>query len=328
MSLNERATNAESASLRYAAIVVACLLWGATFFFGKIGLTQLTVLQLTLGRFAVAALVLLPWACASGEWPRRADWPLFSLAAFLGIPVTFVLQYGGLAFTTSADAALIIGGFPLVMALGGAWFRGERLGRIGWLAVLASTLGVGLVIGSPQGGWLGRLLVLASLFAAVAWVLLTKRLLERYSPVAATTWVLALGSLMTLPLTLLRDGLPAWNLSPAVVASMLTLGIACTAATFTLWNWGIERVDASRAGVFVNLEPVVGAVLGVALLGESLAASSLLGGTIVVACAVVVCLPLGSARQHRIATDRPRSAAGSQEQAAPLCPLSPTGAER
>jgi drug/metabolite transporter (DMT)-like permease len=283
-------------TLRLAAIITACILWGATFFFGKIALAELTVLQLTLGRFVVAAVVLLPLVVMTREWPRRRDWPTFVLAAFLGVPVTFILQYGGLAFTTSTDAALIVGGFPLVMALGAAWFQGERLGRMGWGAVFVSTLGVALMVGSPEGGWMGRCLVLVSLTTAVAWVLLTKRLLEHYSPVAATAWVLTLGAVMTLPVTLLWDGLPTRGLSTEVVGSVLALGVVCTAATFTLWNWGLQRVEASRAGVFVNLEPVVGAFLGVSLLGEPLASSSLIGGCLVVACAVMVCLPGASAR--------------------------------
>jgi len=314
--------SAESLPLRWLAIVLACVLWGATFFFGKIALSELTVLQLTLGRFGIAAAALVPISAWLGEWPRRQDWRLFALAALLGIPVTFVLQYGGLALTTSTDAALIVGGFPLVMALGAAWFRGERLSRIGWFAVSLSTVGVGLVVGSPQEGWLGRILVLVSLVSAVAWVLLTKKLLDRHSSIAASAWVLALGSIMTLPITLIRDGMPGWNLSPAVVGSMLALGIGCTAATFTLWNWGLEKVEASRAGVFVNLEPVVGAALGVTFLGDPLATSSVVGGTLVVACAVVICLPLSSGRSG--AEPRPEA---DREVTTPVCSLAPSSAD-
>ena len=223
--------------------------------------------------------------------------------------MTFVLQFAGLALTPVSDASLIVGGFPLVMAIAAAWFQGERLSRLGWSAVLLSTVGVGLVVGSPGGGWLGRCLILVSLVAAVAWVVLTKRLLRDYSPVAATAWVLALGAVMTLPITLLWDGLPTSGLSGTALASLLTLGIACTTVTFTLWNWGLQHVEASRAGVFVNLEPVVGAFLGVTVLGERLTSSGLMGGCLVVACAVLICLPGatgGASRQPHAGRERER----------------------
>jgi drug/metabolite transporter (DMT)-like permease len=49
-------------------------------------------------------------------------------------------------------------------------------------------------------------------------------------------------------------------------------------------------VPASQAGVFLNLEPVVGAALGVALLHDVLGPFALVGGMMVVAAAVVVAM--------------------------------------
>jgi len=61
-----------------------------------------------------------------------------------------------------------------------------------------------------------------------------------------------------------------------------------TTVTTYLWNWGLERVPASQAGVFLNLEPVVGAILGVVLLGDLLGSYSILGGLLVIGAAVFV----------------------------------------
>jgi drug/metabolite transporter (DMT)-like permease len=65
-------------------------------------------------------------------------------------------------------------------------------------------------------------------------------------------------------------------------------GLFCTATTTLLWNWGIHRVPASRAGVFVNIEPVLGSWLGVQLLGEHLGPFAWLGGALIVAAAVTL----------------------------------------
>ena len=98
-----------------------------------------------------------------------------------------------------------------------------------------------------------------------------------------------------------KVGFPTQTLSASVIGAVLTLGIACTAFTYTMWNWGIQRIEASRAGVFVNLEPVVGAFLGVTVLGDPLASSSFVGGFIVIACALMVCLPRTRARANGLA---------------------------
>jgi drug/metabolite transporter (DMT)-like permease len=49
--------------------------------------------------------------------------------------------------------------------------------------------------------------------------------------------------------------------------SKIGQGLLDTASTTLLWNWGLKRVPASQAGIFVNLEPLVGAILGVSLIG-------------------------------------------------------------
>ena len=49
---------------------------------------------------------------------------------------------------------------------------------------------------------------------------------------------------------------------------------------------GLKRVPASQAGTFVNLEPLVGAILGVSLLHENLGPMALAGGALIIGGAV------------------------------------------
>jgi drug/metabolite transporter (DMT)-like permease len=65
-------------------------------------------------------------------------------------------------------------------------------------------------------------------------------------------------------------------------------GVMCTATTTLLWNWGINQVPASRAGVFLNIEPVLGSILGVELLGEKLGPYAWLGGALILTAAITL----------------------------------------
>ena len=67
---------------------------------------------------------------------------------------------------------------------------------------------------------------------------------------------------------------------------MAEQGLLATASTTLLWNWGLKRVPASQAGIFVNLEPLVGAILGVSLLHEVLGRMALAGGALIIGGAV------------------------------------------
>jgi drug/metabolite transporter (DMT)-like permease len=93
------------------------------------------------------------------------------------------------------------------------------------------------------------------------------------------------------PISLFWDGLPRLNLPGGVWGSVLALGLVSTAFTFMVWNWGLERLPASQAGVYVNLEPVVGAVLGVSVLHEALGPGALLGGLLIIGAAWIISQP-------------------------------------
>jgi drug/metabolite transporter (DMT)-like permease len=59
-----------------------------------------------------------------------------------------------------------------------------------------------------------------------------------------------------------------WN--TAALATMLYVGIAASLAANLLYMFGIARVGPARAGMFIHLVPLYGAIMSIALLGESL----------------------------------------------------------
>lgn len=274
------------------AVIAACVIWGASFLFAKIALAELPVGHVVFWRFAIATALLAPFAARRGL-PRGRDLPLFALTGVLCVPVSLVLQFEGLARTSVASASLVVGTGTPLLALAGAIFRRERLGRRGWLAVAVSTVGLAIVVGLPGPGrtGLGDLLVFVSMVVTTGWVLLAMPLVARYGGLAATAWILGLGSLAQLPLAWFLDGAPRIPESATGWGALLALGIFCTGLAFALWNRGLERVEASRAGVYINLEPVVGAILGVALLGDAMSPGLAAGGTLVLAASLLATLP-------------------------------------
>ena len=97
-------------------------------------------------------------------------------------------------------------------------------------------------------------------------------------------------SLMMLAVwVVLRDGLPpVHGISIRAWLALAASGLLCNAAAMLLWNTGIHRVPASRAGVFLNIEPALGSILGVKLLGERLGPLAWVGGGLILAAAVAL----------------------------------------
>ncbi len=289
----ERRHNA-SRGLGYAACALAGIFWSTGFFFGKIAFERLGVDHFVLYRFLFACVGLLPIA----ERPRFSwhEWKILLAASFLGIPVQFLVQFWGLKFTTVSHAALMVGTMPVILAFGATIFSGERLDAKGWLAIAGSTTGIVLIVSSSNrhemgGGSLGGdLLVIAAMFVALAWILMNQRLMARgHSPMSVTVWGLLTGTAMLAAWVLVRDGLPpAHGLGMKTWLAVAASGLLCTAAATLLWNWGIHHVPASRAGVFLNIEPAVGAILGVEVLGDRLGAGTWIGGALILLAALVL----------------------------------------
>jgi drug/metabolite transporter (DMT)-like permease len=250
---------------------------------------------MVLYRFLFACLGLLP-VLRRASLTRR-EWTLLLTASFLGIPVQYLLQFYALSLTTVSHAALMVGTMPVFLAIGATIFTHERLGWTGWLALAGSTCGVTLITLSgghaqaAHGGpsLKGDLLVVVSLMLSLGWILLNRHLMQGHSPVVVTAFGVFSGTIMLAAWVLATSGPPpVHGLSPRVWFALAASGLLCTASTMLLWNWGIHHVPASRAGVFLNIEPAMGSLLGVVLLGDHLGPDAWLGGVLIIAAAIVL----------------------------------------
>ena len=306
MSGTETTKHAPAPWLGYGACAVAGCLWGTGFFFGRLALNEMSVEYMVLYRFLFALLGMLPVLFRNRVRFSAPELRMLLIAATLGIPVQFLLQFHGLARTTVSHASLMVGCMPVLLAVGAAIFAGERLDWTGWVALAGSTVGAGLVVlggthgrGRSEPTLAGDLLVVASLTLAIGWILLSKKLMTRHSPPVVTAYTILAGTVM----------LAVWILTPVLVkpwipnasapmpfahvsatawTALALGGLACTATTTLLWNWGIHHVPASRAGVFLNIEPALGSILGVQLLGEHLGPYAWLGGGLILGAAVTM----------------------------------------
>jgi len=261
---------------------------------------------MVLYRFLFACIGLAPVLVLRRPGLNLREWRILLIASFLGVPVQFLLQFAGLARTTVSHASLMVGTLPVVLAAGACIFARERMDRTGWLTLAVSTAGAALIAlaGSHHGGrgdtpsLTGDLMVVASMAIAMAWILMNQRLLRDHSSLVITAYGLASGMVMLAVWVFAVDGPPPVHVSTTAWLALAASGLLCTSSTTFLWNWGLTRAPASRAGVFLNLEPMIGSLLGIVFLGEHLGTVTWIGGAMIVVAAVTLTSRAGSATGH------------------------------
>lgn len=283
-------------TLGFASCALASSLWGCGFYFGKIALFEMGVGSMVLYRFLFATLALSPLLFTHKPSFNRREWSTLLLCAFLGIPLQFLIQFSGLSLTTVSHASLMVGTMPVFLAVAATLFAHERMDATGWFALAVSTIGAALIAlgarhatGSNSPTLIGDLLVVVSLIIALGWVLLNKHLMERHSPIVVSAYGTTCGTAMLLLIVpFLYGPLPVHHVSLRAWLALAASGLLCTAATTLLWNWGMTQVPASQAGVLLNMEPLIGSILGVFLLHESLGPSARIGGGLILAAAILI----------------------------------------
>jgi drug/metabolite transporter (DMT)-like permease len=306
-------SNGKIAFLGYGACALAGCLWGTGFYWGRLAMNEMSVEHMVLYRFLFASLGMLPLVIANRNrfHLTGSETRTLLISAAFGIPIQFLLQFHGLDLTTVSHAALMVGAMPVMLAAAAALFAGERLDWIGWLALAGSTCGAALIVlggsrghaGHEQPSLAGDLLVVASLVTALAWILLSQKLMQTHSPPVVTSYSILAGTAMLAVVVLgpwllnpllapvthrTFPSLPFAHVSATAWIALAISGLFCTALTTLLWNWGIHHVPASRAGVFLNIEPALGSWLGVQLLGEHLGPYAWLGGGLILAAAITL----------------------------------------
>ena len=279
------------------SLAAAGSLWGTGFLFGKIAFAEMSVNENSAYRFIFGSIALLPVLLRRRTKFAPGDFKLLLFASIIGVPVQFLIQFKGLSLTTVSHASLMVGTLPVLLALSSVVVLHERLTRIEWAMLSVSAVGAVFIAIShsgssngPRATAVGDLLIVVSMVAAVGMILASKRLMAEYDPLQVTAEMIVIGTVLLLVFVEVTRPV-RFHFAPRVWFAAAAQGILATCLAYIFWNWGLARVPAARAGVFLNMEPVVGAILGFVILHESLGPLALLGGGMIIASAIYFSRP-------------------------------------
>ncbi len=266
-------------------------MWGTSFLFIKVVVEETSPLELVEGRLLFGALV------AGGVlWARKANvtwgpslWLRVAVWSALGLVLPFLLIAWAEEHITSGTASVLNSTMPLWTALFASailveeQFTPARAAGlvVGFVGVVVLTGGDVADIADPSIA--GQLAVVAAAACYGAAAVFARTLLRRQDPLLLSGAQLTLGPLLVLPVLLAVRGTPDYSLSVEAWLSLTTLGVLGTGVAIITFVWLLDNMGSVRASLVTYIVPVVGLLLGWALLDESIGVNTLLGAALIIA---------------------------------------------
>lgn len=273
--------------------VTFAVIWASAFTSTRLIVTAAPPLTALVIRFGISAALAIGIALALGQRPRFSprEWRALVIFGLCQNALYLGLNWVGMQTVEASAASIIASMMPLLVALFGRLFLGDRLRPLAVLGLAAGLFGVALIMGVRLTKGLdphGALLCVAAVVALTVVTLAVRGAGGGRNVLMAVGVQMGVGAVaLLLPALVMEHGRPiAWSgpLGAAFLYTILAPGIG---ATF-IWFQLVKRIGAVRAATFHFLSPPFGVAIAAALLGEHFGASDVIGSAIVAAGILMV----------------------------------------
>ena len=298
-----------------SAAFSAATLFGASVVATRVVVGSIPPLSLAFLRFGQGGLILLIFLLLLKPDLLRIQLKDLPYLVLLGavlytiFPTTFNV---GLKYTEASRGAFMLATLPLWSAWLARLAKSERLTLRQVGGIILTLSGVAFVLVERgltwQGGsWalVGDLLMLLTAICGAIYGVLAQKMLKKYKAITVTTYGMLTGTCLLIPAafveglsqTLTRIDLQAAGL-------ILFLGICGGALGYFLWTFALAYLTPPQVAVYINLNPMVAAILGAVLLAEKLTLVFIVGSVAVLIGVLLVNWPTKMATEPLPDTSR------------------------
>ncbi len=278
-------------------IILAGCFWGSMGIFvrrlGKYGFSSIQIVSIRVTLAALIFALVLFLKDRAGFKLSRRDLPLFLGLGFGSILFFTVCYFTAIRMMSLSTAAILLYTSPIWIMIMSILFFHEKLDRRKLIALILAFVGCVLVSGIAGGEMtpLGLLVGLGSGIGYGLYSILGTVALRKYSSYTVTTYTFifaAIGSwVICRPANMIKKISDVSNLGFLIFFCCLTAVITAV-IPFLAYTLGLERVEASKAGIIATIEPVVATLIGITAFSESLTLMSGLGIILVLSAVVIL----------------------------------------
>ena len=263
------------------------LIWSSAFTSARIIVLQAPPLTISSLRFATAGIIAITIAYALGQRIHldRKKWRAIIIFGICQNALYLGLFFMAMQRIEASLASIIASAMPLIVGLASALFLGERLGKIGWIGLVAGFIGVALIMGARMSNGIDMVGIIFCIIGvtALAIAALTVHATSSKGNVFMVVGIqMLIGSLaLFIPAILFEVPHFTWtgSLLAAFSYTVLMPGIFATIIWFLL----VDRIGATRASTFHFLNPFFGVAIAAVVLDEQLTYTDIIGVLIVMA---------------------------------------------
>lgn len=277
-------------NLALVAATIVSLIYGVTFTIAKDVMPHyLDAYGFIVLRVGGSVLLFwLTWLFVPKEKIALSDFPRIIAAAFFGVAFNMLTFFKGLSYTSPISGAVIMVTTPIIVLVLSSIIMKERMLKRKVLGIILGLVGTAFLIlygksvGNATNASLGNFLVFANAVSYGFYLIIVKKLMDKYSAFTFVKWIYLFGFLMVLPfgykelqavdLTSIPEAI-GWKIGFVVVFS--------TFLTYLLNLLSMKELKPTTVAVFIYLQPLFATVFAIGLGKDSLSWVKIISATLI-----------------------------------------------
>ena len=282
-------------NLAYLLLILTTLFWSGNFIVGKAAsIYQIPPFSLNFYRWLFAFLILLPFTFK--EILSHKKYILDNISFFIILGITSItifnsIVYYSLYYTQVISGVLMISTIPVWIMFIASILKIEKTNLFQIIGVILSLTGVMFIITKADIELIksldfnkGDLSMVVAMFAWATYSALLRKKTYEISQIALLEIIIICGLVFLIPIYFIE--MSSGNLIILSKPFILTLTYVVLfpgILAFLFWIKGIAIIGANRAGVFLHLMPIFGALMAMVIFKEKFMFYHFLGAIFIIA---------------------------------------------
>ena len=217
-------------------------------------------------------LFWLVWLFMPKEKIAISDFPRIIAAAFFGVAFNMLTFFKGLSLTSPISAAVIMVSTPMIVLTLSAIIMKERMLKRMVFGIILGLIGTAFLIlyrksiGSATNAGLGNFLVLVNAISYGFYLIIVKKLMDKYNAFTFVKWIYLFGFIMVLPFGWSQFQTVNWALVPMDICWKIGFVVVfSTFLTYLLNLLSMKELKPTTVAVFIYLQPLFATIFAISL---------------------------------------------------------------